>query len=687
MCHDQLPKKSFCFGTQYYRMVPMPEDWERDIDAIRELGMDAIRYWALWKWAEPVPGKFYFDDLHRLVKMAAERELTVILVLELDKTPPWVKEQVSDYHLINLDGTPDRNEWSYVNWDHPTIRKLGERFVVEVTRQFRQYDNVIFDVWNEPDKPEDISRYSREKFFKWLRNRFKSVDDLVRELRLPAYETWDQVPMPGSTWDTGMYLLYQEFRTWSIAEQVGWVYGLVKHEAPDHPVTVHVHCDEHPFTFRWFNGQSEVGWDDWEMKKQVDFYITAVHEFYQGEGIYNRFENVAATVANLETKRTITGGQYWATGLAGGASKGGWPQITGIRPRENMFSLWMCVAHEARGVVYWQYRYERLLAPEIPGWGLVGFDGSPTARSEESRRFIVALRPHEQEIMLASIKKPKTAVMYSLKSHIMNETQPQLDYISAFEGACFALWVHNLTFDVVNERDTIDDYDTLIVPMAQCLEETNLVRLEKWVENGGTLVIEAATGAFDEAGMLSQPIPSNARFSKFVGYREKDVIFDDEFVIETESGTIIGITERRIFKAQHGVEILGTYADGEPAIIQKEQGKGRVIYLSSNVASAIRKGSMGAQQAQVFNGLIGLKPDVRVDDSETVTTRVLESSKAHFVFVFNNSGKPADATLTYGFQTEKSHPVFEEDCSWSVSDKKLKVQMPGRGVLVLRTSK
>lgn len=687
MKNHQLPKKTFCFGTQYYRMVPKPEDWKKDIAAIREMGMDVIRFWALWKWAEPVPGKFYFDDLHRLIQLAQKEGLDVILVLEMDKTPQWVKEQVQDYHLINLDGVPDKNEWSYVNWDHPVIRKLGERFATEVAREFRQYDNVLFDVWNEPDKPEDISCYSRAKFFNWLKEKYPSLQDMITALRLPGYESWDQVPMPGSTWDTGLYLLYQEFRTWSIADQIGWVYDVVKNEAPDHPVTVHVHCDEHPFTFRWFGGQSEVGWDDWEMCRKVDFYITAVHEFYQGEGVYSRLENIGSTIANLETKRTITGGQYWATGLAGGASKGGWPEITGIRPRENMFSLWTCVAHEARGVVYWQYRFERLLAPEIPGWGLVGFDGSPTVRSEESRRFIAALRPYEAEIMSASLAPPKVAILYSLKSHIMNETQPQLDYISAFEGAAFALWIRNIPFNVVNEKDTLKSCNTLIVPMSQCLEDATLERLKAFVQKGGTLVLEAACGAFDERGLLNTSIPGGEDFSTFAGYHEQDVLFEKVFTMHTRHGDLEGVTERRLFESGKDTKAIASWPDGAAAAIEKKCGKGKVLYFSTNVLSAIRQNSKGPEQASIFTRLIGLKPVIQVTGSDRVTCRVLEHPKAEFVFTFNHSSEPSEAEITLPFETDQARAVFMEDCTFNVAGKKIQATLPGRGVLVLRIAR
>jgi beta-galactosidase len=683
---NQLPKKTFAFGTQYYRMVPMREDWERDIKRIKEMGMDSIRYWALWKWAEPVAGKFYFDDLHELVQLAKDNGLDVILVLEMDKVPFWLREMVPNNGLTNLDGTPDANEWGYVNWDHPVIRKLGERFLNEICHQFKHYGNIIWDVWNEPDKPEDSGKISRTKFLKWLKPRYESFEDFRRILHLPRYESWEDIRMPASTWDTQLYLLYQEFRTWSVAEQVRWAYEIVKHNVGDQPVTVHVHCDEHPFTFRWFGNKTDVGWDDWEMHKQVDFYITAVHEFYQGEGAYTQLQNISAVVSNLETKRSITGGQYWTTGLAGGASKLGGGLLTGINPGENLFSLWMCVAHEAKGVVYWQYRVERLLGPEAPGWGLAAFDGGETYRTKECEEFISALRPFEDGIMASKIAEPKAAVLYSLKSHIMNETQPHLQYIIAFEGACYTLYMNNIPFKVVSEKDSFEGLETILVPMAQCLENQTLDRLREFVANGGTLVLEAATGAYDEVGILNTHIPGGKDFSAITGIQEKDILYADEFTFQTDKGELGGVKERRIFAMADGVEIIGTWPDGEPAATRYQYGDGTVVYFSTNLFMSIRRLG-GVEQTRTLADLIGLEPEIKVTPLSTITARVLENDTERYLFVFNHSSQEASAEITLPFEINSPEIVHQGKSSYTTNGKNISVLMPHRDTLVLKTLK
>ena len=680
MKNDILPKRSFCFGTQYYRIVPMREDWERDIANIKSMGMDTIRYWAMWRWAEPRPGTYYFDDLHELVQIAARNDLDVILVINLDKVPWWLKEEL-DAPLINLDRERDYSE--YVCWDHPEARRLGERFLLEVVSQLGEYENLqVWDVWNEPDKPECACEHCTRKYVAWLQGRFSSIEEFKERTYTMACEAWDQVRIPRSYWDTPEYLLYQEFRTWSIAEQVRWAYDVIKARLPQRSVTVHCHSDEHPFTFRWVKNNSEVGWDDWEMKRQVDFYITSVHDFYQGVGSYTDVENIGCVIANLETKRTMCGGQYWTTGLSGGASKiASLDLLTPVREKENLFSLWMCVAMEARGVVYWQYRVDRLLGPEGPGWGLASFDGGDTYRTLECREFIRAYRPHEESLMAARVKQPEVAVLYSLKSHIMNECHPHLNYVSAFEGISFALWINNIAFDVLNEQGGFSGYDIVYVPMGQCLPAKTVERLIDFAREGGHLVIEAASAAYDEYGILHTIIPGEG-LSEAAGIVEKDVRYDEVCRFETSWGTLEGVGESRIVEVRDA-EVLARFPNGEPAVTRKGCGQGAITYLATHVSSALRLRG-GLDHARTLVDLIDASSEISVTPTCAINVRILENQDERFIFVFNQSNESTSAQIALPFEPGSVEEVYNGDNQYEVNGGDVKAKMAGRDLIVLK---
>jgi hypothetical protein len=677
------PRDRFIFGTQYYRMVPMPADWKRDLAHIRELGMDAVRFWLFWPWVEREKGDFHLSDIEQLFDLAAENDLSVILITVMDALPPWTRRR----YTANIRSLDRRRETSSFEiglfgcWDHPALRQDGEDFLRTVVAHFRDRPNLLFwDVWNEPDKPECCCEHSRAKFVRWLRERFASIEEF-NEYVWGVYRSWDEVDIPVSEWSTPQYLLYTEFRTWSLAEQVGWARDIAKQVDPNHPVTTHCHCDEHPFVYRSPGDISTVGWDDWLLRDTVDFYMTSLHEYHLGEGTYAKLQNMAAAVADLETKRTITDGYYLGSGLSGGASKQPGGLLTPVREKEHTFSLWFSVAHEVRGILFWQFATERLLGPEGPAWGLSGFDGSDTFRTQEAARFIAALRPHERLFAAARVAPPECAVLYSLSSQIIAVCQPHLDYVAGLEGIVFALWINSIPFDMVRAGDDFSQYKVIFAPHALLLKKATVRSLVEFVRQGGTLVIEAGTACYGDNGMYHAEVPGYG-LAEAAGIVEKDVVYEDESRFTVDGQIFCGSDERRAIEVGDG-DIVGVFDDGSPAVVVHQFGEGRVIYLGTYLSLHLRASGSVAMAHQLVE-MTGAPRPLRVAPVGEVTCRVLEAEGERIVLIFNNSPSSAHAEIEVPFPLGSPETVYADQSELTVEGNHLRVQMAGREVLVLR---
>jgi beta-galactosidase GanA len=176
----------------------------------------------------------------------------------------------------------------------------------------------------------------------------------------------------------------------------------------------------------------------------------------------------------------------------------------------------------------------------------------------------------------------------------MMETQPHLSYIQGFEGACLALYLNNVTFTVVSEKDSFSGFSTIIVPMGICLEEKTIARLLAFVAEGGKLVLEAGAGMFDGNGLLNTAIPGGADFSEAAGVHETDILYAKRFEFDTPCGTLGGVEERRLARVSAGTQALANWSDGAPAITRSEYGKGTIIYTSTYVTPYIRTSDIAA---------------------------------------------------------------------------------------------
>ena len=99
----------FIFGAQYYRApTPEPECWEADFARMRELGFTMVKLWVQWRWShrrtrsgEP---RFIFDDLDRLMDLAAANGLQVTLNTILDVAPEWLYEIYGSARQVSANG-------------------------------------------------------------------------------------------------------------------------------------------------------------------------------------------------------------------------------------------------------------------------------------------------------------------------------------------------------------------------------------------------------------------------------------------------------------------------------------------------------------------------------------------------------------------------------------------------------
>jgi hypothetical protein len=100
-----LSSDYFPYGSQYYRAPsPGPDDWERDLERMKELGFNSIKYWAQWRWNHPAEDEFYWDDLDRLMDLADKHGLRVMLNTIVDVAPAWIYTKYPDASMLTLSG-------------------------------------------------------------------------------------------------------------------------------------------------------------------------------------------------------------------------------------------------------------------------------------------------------------------------------------------------------------------------------------------------------------------------------------------------------------------------------------------------------------------------------------------------------------------------------------------------------
>lgn len=507
-------------GVQYYR-PPFPEEkyWEKDIRRIKESGFNVVQLWILWSWVEPKPGEFIFDDYDRLINLAEENGLGVILSTIAEIQPYWIHREVPGSEMIDHMGhkviSSNRGECHFGItpggcFDHPGVWERMKRFLIEVVKRYRFSKNLIgWDAWNElrwnvqADGLVCFCNYTLNEFRKWLSDRYGGLEGLNKAWKR-RYGSFDEVmpgKLPGRPYTEMM--AFQHFLTWRANQHGKARYKVIKSLDPNHPVTVHAASPSPlwPGSMLRYDHALNRG-NDWFFADDLDG--IGCSSFPKWAGMDD-----ADFAVRIEFVRSAARGKLmWLSELQGGRSVNGFNIYDPVDARSQQRWLWNGIACGADTILFWCWRDE-VFGRESGGFGISGYDGFAEERlaaMEKSSRII-----EENRELLEGYRpvQPKVGIMFSPQSYYLNWAQNGNANLcmNGLLGYAKGLVRQSIPYLVVEEEhlDVLSELKVLFLPRMIVSSPSVEDALSKFVRNGGTLVCESECGAFSPEGIYRYP--------------------------------------------------------------------------------------------------------------------------------------------------------------------------------------
>lgn len=199
----------------------------------------------------------------------------------------------------------------------------------------------------------------------------------------------------------------------------------------------------------------------------------------------------------------------------------------------------------------------------------------------------------EDIVQSGSVRPAETAMWLSETADIWNDNEGS--FAAGKRTLYIAIRNNQIPLDFIVEQDaldgTINKYNTIFVSDKHISLDASQ-KIASWVENGGTLFLTAGAGMFDEYNR------KNRVFQQLVGIEQNEIIEPSESRIEFEkqdlpfAKPISEITEiegEQLSIPVYGVickirnvsaKTVGKFADGSPAIIMRQYGKGKIVYCA-----------------------------------------------------------------------------------------------------------
>ncbi len=656
-------------GTQYYR-PPFPESryWEEDMVRMAASGLNTVQLWVVWSWVEPAPGEFRFEDYDRLIELAQQNGLGVVLSTIAAIHPYWIHNEVPGSRMVDNMGnavvSSNRGEIHFGLtpggcFDHPGVWARMRTFLEQVVTRYRSASHLRgWDAWNElrwnvqADGLVCYCSYTLNAFRAWLKARYGSLEDL-NEAWLRRYRSWADVrpgKMPNRPYTEMM--AFEHFITWRATEHGKARYDVMKALDPDHLVTVHgaqptvMHGDGYPIGTALHRG------NDWFYADHMDGIGCSSFPVWQGA------DDTELAMRLSFLNAAARGKHIWLSELQGGRAASGFQVHGPVQPAPQQRWVWTGIAGGADTVLFWCWRDE-VFGRESAGFGLSGNDGYAEQRLEAMRVTGTILRQHEAVLDAYQPDPAKVGIFFSPQSYYLYWAQDGSGRVAqqAVQGYARALIRANVPYTIVEEEhlDALDGLQVLFMPRAIVVDGATADALCAFVQRGGVLVAESECGAYGSNGLYRYP--EDRFLAKLTGIREIGRrALDGHSLTVALGGRALHLPAAQWLTPFHagGDAVLSTSTEG-PLAVERVVGKGRVVLCGTYMGDAYYAGARGdaayapfVPHFRDFVRLIVRQAGIRP------TVELLEAAPPGCGSIYAQVGRSEERRVAYVF--------FHDDC-------------------------
>jgi beta-galactosidase len=657
----------FIYGTQYFRPPNPPSaDWARDLARIKAHAFNTVKFWIPWTWVHQANDEFDLSDLDRLMELAEQNQLQIVLNIILENAPYWLEEQHPEARYRAHDGTTVKltgaintpcGGWPGLCLDNEPIREQAGRVLRTVVERYKRHPLLFgIDVWNEPHSeptwyyPDKMFCYcdaSVTRFRAWLESKYGDLDGLNRAWAR-RYSSWSQVSPPTAFEVYPDMLDWKRFWLENLQSWLKFKVGIARQADPTHPVITHAASSGYLGTL------TVNTWDEWLLAEPVDIFGTSAFPKWLMHNDPAEYTFHLDMIRSASRKKP-----FWQAELQGGHGRDiGYTRTPHPTPAEIRMWNWSVLASGGKGLMYWCWRPE-LLGPESPGYALCNVAGDPSPRAVAAAEMA---RQIQAEPVLATSQPVESgnAILISRDTAILNYAgdRNMLLYAKALMGAYRAFYDRNIPVSFVhtdNLRAAVTDrkYNFIYFPMPFVLDRSTADALKEFVAEGGTLVAEACPGHYTESGWCATQIPGQG-LDELFGVQEIETDQADRIEIQPRAGfgdlgegTVLGhLYREQLATKSSSTQVVGVYSDGTPAITNNPYGQGSAYLIGTmpSVAYEAERTSQASGFITHCSQRYGLHAHIE-PAHESIKTRLHRYDEGYLVFVLNWGTEDKDVRI------------------------------------------
>ncbi len=505
------PKDLLNVGVYYYPEHWSPDQWDRDLKNIADLGFEFIHMSEFaWAQLEPEEGKYDFDWLDKVIDIAHKNGLKVILGTPTPCPPVWLGIKYPEIYL--KDGNYQSKEHgtrANMSLSDAIVKEYTKKIVTAMATHYATNKSVMgWQIDNEPEAKEDYSDASQKAFQHWLQNKYQSIEKLNNAWGTAfwsqLYASFDQIRIHNKQnvgWWGANPIALLDFKRFCADNQASFLdmqANILREYIPKNQ-------------FVTTNYVAMGSQTDPKRCKMLDFASFTAYPNYGSNNLgdlgFRLGDYHVLMYANdyFKSVNGLTGVMELQPGQVNWANYNSLLQPGTVR-----MWLWNCFAGGCSFACTYRYR-QILYGAEQYHNAIITTDGTSLSEGgKEYVQFIKEIQKLRQEKnkntdLPEKLKDKRTAILWSYDNVWNLDRQKQtLQWNTWGNMQRYQQILHSLGVPVsfVSEDDDWSDYDYLVVPAFEMVDQTLVDKWINYAKKGGNLILTARTGAKDKNAHL-----------------------------------------------------------------------------------------------------------------------------------------------------------------------------------------
>ena len=583
--HTFLQDPRIWYGGDYNPEQWPEEVWQEDVRLMQAAGVNLVSVGIFsWAWLEPRSGHYEFGWLDQVLDLLHQHGIQACLATATASPPPWLAHRHPESLPVTADGVTLWPGGRQAYCPHSSAyRKTAAELVTRLAERYRNHPALaIWHINNEYGchVSECFCDQSAAAFRQWLRQRYGTIEALNAAWGTAfwsqRYDDWEEInpPRRAPTFaNPTQQLDWRRFSSDSILELNQMEREILQRITPGVPMTTNFMGFFKPLDYRAWAPEQDI--------ISLDSYSDPHDPWAAG-----------VSAAQYDLTRSLGDGAPWML-MEQVTSQVNWRPRNALKQPGQM-RLWslQAVARGARAVMFFQWRAARAGAEKFHG-ALV-----PHVGVENSRiwREVTALGNELKEfgVVAKGAVEARAGILVDWQSWwaLEQDSKPSTDvkFLEQVQQYYGPLYAQNITTDFVFPDSDFWAYQVLFVPNLYLVSDETAAKLERYVANGGALVVSFFSGIVDPNEHIrlgGYPAP----FRKFLGIRVEEFapmavgqVEGVRFAEGSEAPCDLWADVIDLEGAQALATFTGNfYAEG-PAITEHAYEHGRAIYIGTRLA-------------------------------------------------------------------------------------------------------